>query len=210
MDHEPHVLQLIAFGRATVQAGLLASTCGNASVRIDEQHIAISASGAELGALGPEHVAIVSLAQGERLLGPTPSMETDLHRRAYLLRPRTGAVLHCQSRAATLLACMVDPPRNLDFVPEVPAYVRLHAYAPYAPPGSPALAEAVEQALGDPAVTVVQMVNHGQVVIGGTWQKVVRRATFFELACWMASQGRALRTIPEDDARALRKMTKDV
>ncbi len=113
-------------------------------------------------------------------------------------------MLHAQSRSATVLACHVDPPRDLNFIPEIPAYVRAHAYVPYAAPGSEALAASVTAAVTDPDVTIVQMVNHGQVVLGETWEKAIRRAVFFEHACWMALQGQPLRTIPHEDVLALR------
>ena len=199
--------ELITFGREAAASGLLASSCGNVSVRLDERRLAISAAGSRLAALTADDIAIVDVADGRHLSGARPSMETVLHRLTYAQRPSAGAILHCQSRAATLLACMVAPPRELDFVPEVPAYVRAHAYVPYAQPGSPELAESVAAAFADPEVTVVQMRNHGQVVLGATWRHVLRRATFFELACDLAAQGatdRRLTTIPGELAQELR------
>ncbi len=194
---------LLRFGREVAEADLLASTCGNASLR-DGDRLVISASGAYLGELTKEDVAVVDMTSGTHLAGPAPSMEVEIHREVCLRRPEVGAVLHCQSRAATLLACCEDPPRNLDFIPEIPAYVRAHTYVPYHSPGTGSLAASVRRAFEDPQVTVVQMVNHGQVVIGADRQEALRRATFFELGCWMATQGRKLRTIPEKDARILR------
>ncbi len=194
---------LLRFGRDVAEADLLASTCGNASLRNGDRMV-ISASGAYLGGLTKEDVAVVDLPSGKHLSGPAPSMEVEIHREICLRRPDVGAVLHCQSRAATLLACCEDPPRNLDFIPEIPAYVRAHAYVPYHSPGTGDLATAVCRAFDDPEVTVVQMVNHGQVIIGNDRETALRRATFFELACWMATQGQKLSVIPEKDARALR------
>lgn len=209
-DEERAFEALAAFGRKAADRGLLASTCGNASVRIGQHYMAISASGAALESLTPAGIAVVDLRDGSTVRGGKASMEAELHRRTYVARPATGAVLHCQSRAATLLSCMEDPPSNLDLIPEIPAYVRAHAYAPYAQPGSSELAESVARALANPEVTVVQMVNHGQVVIGATWQKVVRRAVFFELACDMASSGLRLRRIPAKYAAELREYARDV
>ena len=117
----------------------------------------VSASGCELGALTQEHVSVVALKDSDVIQGPEPSLEKGLHRRVYTMRETAQAVLHCQSRAATLLACHDDPPANLDFIPEVPAYVRAHAYVPYATPGSEELAESVARAFEDREVTVVQM-----------------------------------------------------
>lgn len=202
--------RLIEFGRAAADEGLLVSTCGNASVRIDEERIAISASGSELRALGRDEIAVVRLRDGAHVAGARPSLETPLHRAVYAARPSCGAVLHCQSRAATVLACRADPPKSLDFIPEIPAYVRAHAYVPYCPPGSSDLARLTGEAFEDPDVTLVQMRNHGQTIAGGTWPKVIRRGVFFELACWMAVHGEPLLTIPPEDVATLRRASRDI
>lgn len=203
-------LELIAFGHAVRDQGLAGSTCGNVSVRLEDGRIAISGSGTSIGSLEPDGIALVGLADAAHFAGPKPSMETELHRRAYQQRPKVGAVLHCQSRSATLAACMADPPHNLDLIPEIPAYVRRHAYVPYHAPGSDALAEAVERALDDPDVTVIQLRNHGQIIVGKTWGHVIRRGVFFELACWLATQGQAVAPIPDAEADALRSFAKDL
>lgn len=198
---------LIEFGRAAAEGGLLQSTCGNASLRLDDETLLISASGSSVARLKRSDLVRVRLSDGHSAEpdgGPKPSMETVLHRRIYQVRPEVRAILHGQSRSATLAACMVEPPVCLDFVPEIPAYVRAHAYVPYAQPGSEALAAAVEAAFSDPEVTVVQMVNHGQVIVGAAWPDVIRRGAFFELACFIATQPQPTRTIPREDAAALR------
>jgi L-fuculose-phosphate aldolase len=202
---------LIDLAHRAAESGLLASTCGNASVRVGDARMLITGAGTSLATLTRADIAVVSLADGcAHLDGPRPSMETGFHRRAYLERPLAGAVLHCQSRAATTLACAAVPPANLDLVPEIPAYVRRHAYADWALPGSDALADAVGRALADPEVTIVQMCNHGQVIVGASGREVIRRGVFFELACAMAVSGVPLRTIPAADAEALRAMARDV
>ncbi len=206
-EHSP-ASELVRFGRAAGEANLLVSTCGNASVRADAG-IAISASGSRLAMLQEADISLID-AQGALVLGPRPSMESDLHRAAYLVRPSIGAVLHCQSRAATVLACMRNPPASMDYIPEIPAYVRRAAYVPYFAPGTTELAEAVARALADPDVTVVQLRNHGQVIVGATWQKALRRAIFFELAAWMHLQGFELNEIPKAEADALRSADRDV
>jgi L-fuculose-phosphate aldolase len=204
------IRDLVEFGKAVAGGGLVESSAGNVSVRLDEARMLVSASGCELGALTRERVSVVALEDGKVVEGPEPSLEKELHRRVYRVRGKVQAVLHCQSRAATLLACQEDPPANLDFIPEVPAYVQAHVYVSYATPGSEELAESVAHAFEDPEVTVVQMRNHGQVIIGSSWRKAVRRAAFFELACWMASRGTPLRTISPDEAVLLRTYARDV
>lgn len=66
--------ELIAFGAAAASAGLLASTCGNASLRLDEERFVVSAYGARLDRLTRADIATVALT-GEPLASPRPSME---------------------------------------------------------------------------------------------------------------------------------------
>jgi len=195
---------LIDFGRRAADASLLASTCGNVSLRLDDQRFMISATGCSLGGMSEQDISVIALSDGKLLDGAQPSVETELHRRVLVARPKVGAVLHCQSFAATLLCCHPDPPRNLDLIPEIPSIVRAHAYVPFSIPGHEELADSVALAFSDEDVTVVQMRNHGQVVVGTTWVDVLRRALFFELACKLATHGSPLAPIPEKLAAVLR------
>lgn len=197
--------ELITFGRDAFVAQLLNSTCGNVSLRLDDETMLISGTGTRVQDLSLEQLSTVRIADGAILAGPAASMEASMHRQVYALRPQVGAVLHCQSFAATLLACHHTPPDNLDLIPEVPAYVRRHAYVPWAMAGSEALAVLVAEALADPDVTVVQMTNHGQLICGADAAAVLRRGVFFEFACSLWAQGgETLRTIPTTDAEGLR------
>lgn len=204
------IRDLVDFGRSIAERGFVESTAGNVSVRLDSETMLITASGSELGKLTPEGVSVVSLPDGNAIEGCEPSLERELHRLVYEARDTVFAVAHCQSPYATLLACRDDPPDNLDFIPEVPAYVRSHAYVPYAMPGSERLARSVARAFEDPEVSVVQVRNHGQVVVGTSRREVVRRAAFFEMACRLAVLDPRLRTIPADEAARLRDVTRDV
>jgi ribulose-5-phosphate 4-epimerase/fuculose-1-phosphate aldolase len=197
---------LIKLGHRARAEGLLLSTCGNASVRADTDRILISASGTELGLLERCDVALINIADGSASGGIRPSSEHPLHRYIYQRRPELEVILHCQSRAATVLACMENPPENLDLIPEIPAYVKAFRYVAYAPPGSDSLAREVAQAFSDPAVGIVQMQNHGQVVAARSAEAAIQKALFFELAAWMHLQNPELRRIPEAEAARLRAM----
>jgi L-fuculose-phosphate aldolase len=209
-EMETAVWELIDFGKAVTENGLLTSTAGNVSVRLGDDRMVVSARGSELGNLTPDDVTVVALADATVLEGPAPSLEAELHRAVYDARPGAGSILHCQSRHATLLACLEEPPADLNYIPEVPAYVRAHVYVPYATPGSEALAGSVARAFEDPEVTVAQLCNHGQVIVGASWRNTVRRGVFFELACWMATRGLSLNTIPADAVELLRDYARDV
>lgn len=195
---------LLDLAHAAAHEGLAISTSGNASVRQSGNHMAITGTGTSLATLAPAQVSVVRLSDGQVVEGPPPSREVEIHRLAYLTRPLVRSVLHCQSPWATLAACLPAPPPDLNFIPEFPVYVRAWAHAPWHLPGSAALAEDVATALRDPDVTVVQMANHGQLVVGVSGPGVIRRARFFEMCCWMALQGRDARPLPAAEVARLR------
>ncbi len=196
--------RLVRFSKEAAAQALLVSTCGNASLRLDEGRMLLTGTGTELANLSARHLSTVDLATGLSS-GAKPSSEWELHRQVYLARPEVGAVLHCQSQAATLLACSHVRPQELNFIPEIPAYVGSHAYVPYLRPGTVEMAQVVVQALTDPQVTVVQLTNHGQLVVGKDAPTVLRRAIFFERACWLALQGRPLSVISPEECEYLAK-----
>ena len=199
---------LIAFSMGAAAAGLLVSTCGNASLRASHGQMLISCSGSELGCLQPEQICRIRLRDGALRLGPRSSTETELHRQVFLHRPQVGAILHWQSPWATLAACMKVPP-PLGHIPEFWAYVGHYAWVPYARPGSDTLVASALAALEDTQVTVLQLRNHGQLAVGRTYKDVLRRAVFFERSCWLALQGPTLDLIPAEEAALLRDYGQD-
>lgn len=188
--------ELIRFARQASEHDLVYLSCGNASLREDER-MYVTCTGSKLGCLCEGDVSVLSLPDGEQISGPRPSIEFTMHCRAYTARPEIQAVLHTHAPSATVLSCVEDPPDDLNFVPEIPLQVGGHVYIDYANPGTEELAKSVGEALADPSVNVVQMRNHGQVVVGRNWAEAVSRAAYFERACWMALQGQRLRTIPK-------------
>lgn len=189
---------------------LVTSTSGNLSARFTPEHFAISAARSRLGRLRREEVVVVGIgSRSGRLVradaAARPSRETPFHKALYERYPRVGAVLHCQSFAATVLACREGPFPDLSFIPEVPVYVGSVATIPFLPPGSGELARAVVEAFRDPATHVAQLKNHGQIAIGQSPAQAVERAAFLELAArmFLLSENRAsLRTFSEAE-RAL-------
>lgn len=189
---ESRIIELA--GRASA-LGLLRSTCGNISARVEEGRFAISGSGSYLGNLQPSDIAYVGVDDPTRRSGARPSSETPMHRAIYLARPEIGAVLHFQSLAATTLACAQTWEVDLNLIPEYPVYVRDTVAVPYFTPGTDALAEAVGQAVLGNEARIVVMRNHGQIALGGDLNEALQAAEFFEFAAQIALQGLALRTL---------------
>jgi len=215
--------ELVAAARDADRQGLVLSSSGNFSVRLGRDRFAITASRACLGKLRREDLVILGLtsepAASTRPAAPAgveparrPSVETPMHRLLYAERPGAGSILHFQSPAATALACGAGPIPDLAFIPEIPVYIRRVGEVPYLPPGSDALARAVAEAFRDGEVRLVQLRNHGQVVIGATPAQALERAAFFELAariCLLADGPRPLRRFSEEELKTLLSYGKD-
>lgn len=207
---------LIAAAQEAAREGLVVSTSGNFSVRLDGDRIAISAARTRLGTLGREDLVVLPIegvASGGVAtarpdgVAPRPSRETPMHLALHAAYPgRISSVLHFQSPAATALACRQGTLPDLSFLPEIPVYVRRVGDVPYLPPGSPELARAVVDAFRDPDVRLAQLRNHGQVVVAESPAEAVERATFFELAArifLLAGEGGGLRRFSEEELRRL-------
>ncbi len=95
--------QIVAVGARLDARGLAPATAGNYSIRLDDDSIAITVSGAHKGRLGPDQVMRVS-GEGVALDGKKPSAETLLHCLVYAVDAQAGAVLHTHSVAGTVLS----------------------------------------------------------------------------------------------------------
>jgi methylthioribulose-1-phosphate dehydratase len=99
----PDLARLVAVVRDLGARNLVPATSGNFSMRLDAQHIAITRSGADKGALVESDLLVIPL-QGESRA--RTSAETPLHLGLYRHDPGIGAVLHIHSLAATVLSRM--------------------------------------------------------------------------------------------------------
>lgn len=170
---------------------LIVVTSGNISARLESDDvIAISGTRTRLGTLKRDEIVAIGLDDAEPrpgLLGERenarPSSETPLHVTLYRRSPKVRAVLHFQSLAGTYYACRDAPMPNLNVIPELPVYIGKVAQTPFVAPNTFEIAEVAAEAFEDPDVHIVQLGNHGQVVIGDSPGQAVERAAFFELAC---------------------------
>jgi L-fuculose-phosphate aldolase len=170
--------QVAAASRRLAAEGLTPGTAGNVSAR-HEQLVAISPTGAVLADLQAEDVAVVDL-DGSHVDGPyAPTSELGLHLGVYR-RFDAGAVVHTHAPMATAIACVLRE--------ELPCVhyqmlmlgggVRI---APYRTFGTPALAEAVLQALE--GHTAALMANHGALTYGNDIGGAVENMLLLEWAC---------------------------
>jgi ribulose-5-phosphate 4-epimerase/fuculose-1-phosphate aldolase len=195
--------QLIETARLAGSLNLVVSSSGNISVRLDDDTFAISSSGASMRDLDRASLSICRITDNVSFEGPGPSMETPLHREIYRCREDVNAVLHFQSPAATALACGENVDFNLNFIPEIPVYIKSVGIVPYFHPGSDDLAEGVASKAREGS-NILILTNHGQVSLGKDLPAALRNAEFFELACQVACSGLRLMKFSDEAIETLR------
>jgi L-fuculose-phosphate aldolase len=154
--------QIVGVMRAMDQRGLNRGTSGNVSARFGEG-LLVTPSGVVPEDLTAESVVLLD-ANGDAADGaPRPSSEWRMHAGLYARRPDIGAVVHCHSRHATILACAGKPIPPLHYMVGVSGRGSV-PLAPYQPFGSIELANVVADAME--GGTACLMANHGLIAVG--------------------------------------------
>lgn len=156
--------QVVRCCRRLWQAGLIAGQDGNISIRLGPDRLLVTPRRLLKADLVPADLVQVDLA-GLRIGGfREATSELDLHLRIYRFRPDAGAVIHAHPPSATGLALAGEGLPG-DLLPEITLLFGGVPVVPYARPGSPELAEAVEPYLVGRAGLL--LANHGAI----TWGK---------------------------------------
>ena len=155
--------QLIRYGKALHDAGHVAATDGNLSVRLPNGNILTTPTGMSKGAMFPEDMVIVDL-NGNKIEGRrNPSSELGMHLLVYRLRPDVKAVVHAHPATATGFAAAgmaLDRP----LVSEIIISLGQVPLASYGTPGTPELADSLAPFI--PEYDAILMANHGVVTYG--------------------------------------------
>lgn len=204
MIAEKEIELFVAQAHRYSEAKLMLCSSGNLSWRIGDKAL-VSGTGTWLSALTAGQVAVCDIGSGKTENIVRPSMESVFHLGILRERPEVNVVLHFQSEYATVVACMQQKPEDFNVTLEVPYRVGEIAVVPYYRPGSRELAEAVIEAMR--AHDAVLMSNHGQVVCGKSFDEVLERALFFEMACRIIVQsGGRYEVLGTKDVEDLRKL----
>jgi len=94
--------QIVEASHTLYTRGWSPATSSNYSVRLDDQHCAITVSGKDKGKLTEADVMVVDL-NGKAVTDNKPSAETGLHTSLYRFDANIGAVLHTHSVNNTVL-----------------------------------------------------------------------------------------------------------
>jgi methylthioribulose-1-phosphate dehydratase len=206
---ESAIQEIISVGRRLDGRGLAAATSGNYSLRVNNDHIAITVSGCHKGRLSAADVMLVD-GDGRALDERTPSAETPLHMQLYRLYPRVQAVLHVHSVTAVALTSWLPDITHLalegyEMLKALPG-VTTHETRVDIPvfdnsQDMPALGRSITARLtGDPPPPGYLIRGHGLNVWGGSLDEAERVLEALEhlLACELQTQQLRSRRQPGD------------
>jgi len=173
--------EFIAAARRVAEHGLVLCSSGNLSWRVDDERILITTTDSWMSTMSVDQIAICRVDDGAILNDKQPSKEIGFHIGILQERSDVNVVLHYQSPYATTLSCRQQKIEDFSVIPEIPYYIGPVAIVPYFTPGSRELAGAITSAMKQHDVAILR--NHGLVAVGRTFDDVITKAVFFELAC---------------------------
>ncbi|MDD1770939.1 MAG: class II aldolase/adducin family protein [Methanomassiliicoccales archaeon] len=200
---------IVHYGRLLYERRLTAGTSGNISVRLNDNAMLITPTGACKGMLREFDLIKVDIWTGRTTSEGRPSMETPFHLAAYRTRKDVGAVIHCHPVFATMLACSNIPPRT-DLTPEGLMVLKDVPVVPYATPGSEDLAKNIGEALGDSKACLLQ--NHGAMAFGRSVEEAYYRVETLEMMCELTvrcDHYKGLRPLPPEEKAKILAMMKE-
>ena len=190
--------QIIQITNELFSMGLLTATGGNISaLASDGETLWITPSQMYKGGLTADDLVHIK-PDGTVLAGARmPSVEYQMHAKAYVVRPGTTGAVHTHAPIATAFGIcnQTFPPINTDAV-----FLRDTVTVPWYMPGSVELAEAVGEALKQSRGAILQ--NHGLMTVGRDLRSAATRAMILEetakIVLYCKQFGGTVSVIPDD------------
>ena len=198
MDTDNHYgQQLQQIGRELVARNLVAGAAGNISLKSGQGGLYVTARGSQLGRLSETDIVKIN-PDGTWAPSPQPTSEYMIHTLFLNAHKEARVVLHTHSAFAIAAAILGE-----DIPPIVDEMTILIGgglpVAPYASPGSEALARNALEVMGDRRA--VLLANHGAIIIGDSPAEAVKIAELVEhvakIYLHVKSAG-TVRTIPDE------------
>lgn len=192
--------EIVYTNRVCVENGLIRSSDGNISIRLDGDRFLVTPSGLYKRRLEPKQLLIVN-REGAVIKGKgtvKPSSELLMHLEAYRQREDIGAVLHAHPPYSTALTIAGIPfPTNI--VPEVLGLLGEVPIVSYAIPGTQDLALSISDPIKNH--NAVLLSNHGSLTVGETLEEALINLERMELAAQLYYLARNLgEVIPLSEA----------
>lgn len=183
--------EIIRVTRIVASQGLVRSSDGNISVRLDEERFLVTPSGLHKMSMGADDALVVD-GEGRVLEGKDglrPTSELNMHLEAYRQRPDIQAVLHAHPPYATALT-IAGLPFPTDYMPEVLMALGPVPIAPYARPGTQALAESIREPIR--SHNNILLSHHGSLSVGLTLAETLIALERLEAAAYTFHLARGL------------------
>jgi methylthioribose-1-phosphate isomerase/methylthioribulose-1-phosphate dehydratase len=191
--------ELAVVSRALYGRGWMDGTAGNLSVRLDDDHALVTASGRSKGELAARDTVPVSIATGAPVATdalppnghPRSSAETSIHLALYRALPDCGAVVHAHPPYSTAVAARAAVDGVVRFARfEIikgfgladPSEVHVPVFTNW--PHVPDIADDIAKRLADGAdVPVLLIAHHGATAWGATLEQARNRLECLEALC---------------------------
>jgi len=164
--------EIIRVMRIVTNQGLVRSSDGNISIRLDENHFLVTPSGLYKMTMEPEDLLIVDwqnrVVKGRSGLRPTS--ELLMHLEAYRQRADISAALHAHPLYATSLT-IVGESFPLDIIPEVPIALGSVPIAAYATPGTTDMAASIRGPISQS--NAILLSHHGSLTVGRSLEEAL-------------------------------------
>ncbi len=164
--------EIIRVTRIVANQGLIRSSDGNLSVRLDDARFLVTPSGLYKMSMEPDDPIIVD-QHGEVLIGKPglkPTSEINMHLEAYRQRPDINAVLHAHPPYTTALT-IAGLPFPTDYLPEVLIALGDVPIAKYGTPGTPDLGESIREFVKNHNAVILS--HHGSITVGATLEEAL-------------------------------------
>ncbi|MEA3297512.1 MAG: class II aldolase/adducin family protein [candidate division Zixibacteria bacterium] len=195
-------------GLQLYKRGMLAGTDGNLSVRLDDDRIMITPTGASKGRLRPDDMVIVDV-NGKHLQGQNKaSSESAMHLFVYRSRSEVKACVHTHAPYATAFAVAGVSPGE-DVLPEVIVSVGNIPLTDYAQPGTEEVWKSIAPHIETCNAFLLR--NHGLLTIGRSLEEAFNRHEVVEhytRILFLARQLGNVEAIPSEDFVRLEAMRK--
>jgi len=182
-------LAICSIGSEMYGRRYIVASDGNISVRLAEDNMLITPSGACKGKMRPDDLVVVSLGGEKKRGAGSLSSEWQMHSAIYKTRPDFNAIVHGHPLfATTFAACGLALDEYV--LPEIITTLGHIPLAGYATPGSAAVGENVKTHIR--RFNAVLLENHGVVTAGRTLDEAFQHFERVEHAAQIVYQSRVL------------------
>ena len=200
--------ELIRVNRILTERGLIRSSDGNISARLNHDSLLVTPSGVYKSALRPEDLIKIDTAGNVQAAKASlhPTSETLMHLEVYRQRPEINAVIHAHPPFGTALT-IAGKPFPVEYIPEVLIALGDVPTAAYATPGTQSLADSIHDLIL--SHDCILLSHHGSLTLGHNLEEAliaVERMEHAAYTLWICQAFGAPIPLPPKELENLRRM----